>query len=90
MNRKQRVSCIMLSLISWSLVMVNGWALAAEPIVPEGATPEKLFDGITLTEGVAVSPGGMVYFSDITFSHASTVENGAFHAGHIWKYNPKI
>jgi len=88
MNRKQRVSCIMLSLISWSLVMVNGWALAAEPIVPEGATPEKLFDGITLTEGVAVSPGGMVYFSDITFSHASTVENGAFHAGHIWKYNP--
>ena len=88
MNRKQRVSCIMLSLISWSLVMVNGRALAAEPIVPEGATLEKLFDGITLTEGVAVSPGGMVYFSDITFSHASTVENGAFHAGHIWKYDP--
>jgi len=68
--------------------MVNGRALAAEPIVPEGATLEKLFDGITLTEGGAVSPGGMVYFSDITFSHASTVENGAFHAGHIWKYNP--
>ena len=88
MNRKQRVSCIMLSLISWSLVMVNGWALAAEPIVPEGAKLEKLFDGITLTEGVAVSPGGMVYFSDITFSHASAVENGAFHAGHIWKYDP--
>jgi len=88
MNRKQRASCIMLSLISWSLVMVNGWALAAEPIVPEGAKLEKLFDGITLTEGVAVSPGGMVYFSDITFSHASAVENGAFHAGHIWKYDP--
>jgi gluconolactonase len=88
MNRKQNAARIMLSLIASSLLLVNAWALAAEPIVPAGARLEKLFDGITLTEGVAVAPGGMVYFSDITFSHASTVENGAFHAGHIWKYDP--
>ena len=42
---------------------------AADPIIPPGAKLEKLFDGIVLTEGVAVAPDGMVYFSDITFSH---------------------
>ena len=31
----------------------------------------------------------MVYFSDITFSHLSADETGAFEAGSIWKYNPK-
>lgn len=64
-------------------------ATAADPIVPPDAKLEKLFEGITLTEGVAVAPDGMVYFSDITFSHASTTEDGALHAGHIWKFNPK-
>lgn len=63
-------------------------ATAAEPIVPAGAKLEKLFEGTTLSEGVSVAPDGMVYFSDITFSHASKIENGAFHAGHIWKYDP--
>ena len=62
---------------------------AAEPIIPPGAKLEKLFDGIVLTEGVAVAPDGMVYFSDITFSHQAKTETGAIHAGHIWKYNPK-
>ena len=63
---------------------------AAEPIVPPGAKPEKLFDGTVLTEGVAVAPDGMVYFSDITFSFSpdARVGNGAFHAGHIWKHDP--
>ena len=49
---------------------------------------KKLFDGIVLTEGVAVAPDGMVYFSDITFSSKSQEPDGSFHAGHIWKYNP--
>jgi len=78
------------------LRMVSGCGLflfvflcqAGEPIVPLNAKLEKLYDGITLTEGVAVAPDGMVYFSDITFSHVSSVGNGAFHAGHIMKYNP--
>ena len=62
---------------------------AADPILPPGAKLEKLFDGITLTEGVAVAPDGMVYFSDITFSHQSRTETGAIHAGHIWKFDPR-
>jgi gluconolactonase len=60
------------------------------PIVPPGAKLEKLFDGgLVLTEGVAVAPDGMVYFSDITFSHVSKKERGILEAGHIWRYNPK-
>src|SRR5580700_8906643 len=63
----------------------------AEPIVAADAKLEKLFDdGMVLTEGVAVAPDGMVYFSDITFSHvARDKKTGAIEAGHIWKYNPK-
>lgn len=63
---------------------------AEKPIVPPDAKLEKLFDrGVVLTEGVAVAPDGMVYFSDITFSHASTDKKGVIEAGHIWQYNPK-
>src|SRR3954471_8059912 len=60
------------------------------PIVPPDARLEKIFDGgVVLTEGVAVAPDGMVYFSDITFSHVSKDKKGVIEAGHIWKYNPK-
>jgi gluconolactonase len=61
------------------------------PIVPAGAKLEKVFDGgVVLTEGVAVAPDGMVYFSDITFSHvAKDKKTGAIEAGHIWKFDPK-
>jgi gluconolactonase len=59
-------------------------------IVPAGAKLEKLFDdGVVLTEGVAVAPDGMVYFSDITFSHVSKDKHGVMEAGHIWKFDPK-
>src|SRR5881396_3528926 len=59
-------------------------------IVPPDAKLEKLFDGgLVLTEGVAVAPDGMVYFSDITFSHVSKEKGGLLEAGHIWKYDPK-
>ncbi|MEC9095880.1 MAG: SMP-30/gluconolactonase/LRE family protein [Planctomycetota bacterium] len=61
---------------------------AQDPIVPKDAKLEKLFTGIMLTEGVAVAPDGQVYFSDITFSHQSTLENGQIHAGHIWRFDP--
>src|SRR5262245_23118446 len=65
-------------------------ARAADPLVPKDAKLEKLFDaGKILTEGVAVAPDGMVYFSDITFSHVSKDKKGAIEAGHIWKYDPK-
>ena len=59
---------------------------ADEAIVPAGAKLEKLFEAVMLTEGVTVAPDGMVYFSDITFSHQAVTDNGAIHAGHIWKF----
>jgi gluconolactonase len=64
---------------------------AADPVVPPDAKLEKLFDGgLVLTEGVAVAPDGMVYFSDITFTHVSRDAKAPIEAGHIWKYDPKI
>src|SRR5262245_32628131 len=62
---------------------------AADPVVSPDAKLEKLFDGgLVLTEGVAVAPDGMVYFSDITFTHFSRAEKKPIEAGHIWKFDP--
>src|SRR5215831_180117 len=64
-------------------------ASAADPIFPPDAKLEKLFDGgLVLTEGVSVAPDGMVYFSDITFTHVSRAEKKPIEAGHIWKFDP--
>src|SRR3954465_1446699 len=72
-----------------ALVFATGPVLA-DPVVPPDAKLETLFDGgLVLTEGVAVAPDGMVYFSDITFTHASPERNQPAEAGHIWKYDPK-
>jgi gluconolactonase len=62
---------------------------AADPIVPPDAKLETVFDrGLVLTEGVAVAPDGMVYFSDITFTHVSREQKKPIEAGHIWKFDP--
>lgn len=61
---------------------------AQEPIVPLDAKVEKLFESKVLTEGVCVADDGMVYFSEITFSHVARDDKGAIEAGHIWKYDP--
>ncbi len=58
-------------------------SLPAQVFAP-GAKLEKIYEGGHLTEGVAVSPDGAVYFSDITF----TVETN-MQAGHILRYDPK-
>ena len=65
-------------------------ARAAEddPIVPADAKLEKLFDAQVLSEGVAVAPNGLVYFSDITFSNMARGPNGEPQAGHIWRFDP--
>jgi gluconolactonase len=73
-----------------SVHALGGQGLVATPIVSPDARLEKVFDdGMVLTEGVAVAPDGMVYFSDITFSHISREKTGLLEAGHIWKFNPK-
>src|SRR5271155_4948795 len=64
-------------------------AQAKNSIVPAGAKLEKVFDGgVVLTEGVAVAPDGMVYFSDITFTHVAREKKLPIEAGHIWKFDP--
>jgi gluconolactonase len=62
---------------------------AVEPIVPPDAKVEKLFDGQVLTEGVSVGTDGLVYFSDITFSHLAHGPHGEIQAGHIWRFDPR-
>src|SRR3954453_427864 len=63
--------------------------LGADPVVPPDAKLERLFDGcLVLSEGVAVAPDGMVYFSDITFTHVSRDQKRPVEAGHIWKFDP--
>lgn len=72
------------------LLVLAAHASAADPIVPPDAKLETVFDGgLVLTEGVAVAPDGMVYFSDITFTHVSKEKKQPIEAGHIWKYDPK-
>src|SRR5438094_2724058 len=71
------------------LLLLSTPASAADPLVPPDAKLEKLFDGgVVLTECVAVAPDGMVYFSDITFTHVSAEKKQPAEAGHIWKFDP--
>jgi gluconolactonase len=88
--RHWATSAVAVSLVVLAIGITANFAPAADPPVPPDAELEKLFDGgKVLTEGVAVAPDGMVYFSDITFSHVSTDKKGAIEAGHIWKFDPK-
>ncbi len=61
-------------------------------ILPDGAKLERLFDGgCVLSEGVAVAPDGMVYFSDITFTKLCRhpEHQNMLQAGNIWRYDPE-
>jgi gluconolactonase len=64
-----------------------GEAVADEPIFPPDAKLEKLFESHVLTEGVAAGPDGMMYFSEITFSHIARDDKGAIEAGHMWRFD---
>src|SRR5947199_9457208 len=71
-----------------ALLVLAGFA-RADDYVPDEAKLQKIFDaGLVLTEGVAVAPDGMVYFSDITFTHVSRELKQPLEAGHIWKFDP--
>jgi sugar lactone lactonase YvrE len=87
-----RDKCVKVLVILLVLLVLGQSAVHAQDgnaIVPAGARLEKIFDGgVVLTEGVAVAPDGMVYFSDITFSHVSKDKKGVIEAGHIWEFNP--
>ena len=70
------------------VALLCSFAMAQENIVPANAKFEKLFEGKYLTEGVSVAPDGLVYFSEITFSHLSRDKQGAIEAGYIWRFDP--
>lgn len=76
-----------LSILVSSLFLLAPLA-AAEPLIPPDSKLEKLFESKVLTEGVSVAPDGMVYFSEITFSHVARDDKGIIEAGHIWKFDP--
>lgn len=78
-------SCLLMFVVG---VSVTDFASADDPIFPEQPVVEKLFESRVLTEGVSIAPDGMVYFSEITFSHVARDEQGAIEAGHIWKFDP--
>jgi gluconolactonase len=73
------------------MVLENMGTLCAQDVATQGeliispnSEVELLFDGAAgFTEGPAVAPNGMVYFSDIT----NTARRG-LRPGHIWKYDP--
>ncbi|MCE9525928.1 MAG: SMP-30/gluconolactonase/LRE family protein [Planctomycetales bacterium] len=78
------VSSLVVFLVYSSAILSH----AQDPIVPAGAKVELLFESHGLTEGCTAGPDGMIYFSEITFSHISKDEHGAIEAGHIWKFDP--
>lgn len=52
-------------------------------IFPEGAAVEAIFTEGFFTEGPAMGPDGLLYFSDITFTDASGMQ-----AGYVWRVDP--
>ena len=88
-KRSHLVSIFIRSWIAFAgLIPFAAVSSAEEPIVPADAKVEELFKSKVLTEGVCVAPDGMVYFSEITFSHVARDEKGVIEAGHIWKFDP--
>ena len=89
------VSLIMMPLLMVALsVKVRGAEIVIEgdpSIVAADADLELIFaGGAVLTEGCAVAPNGMVYFSDITFSDVTRDPvTGVMQAGNIWKHDPR-
>ncbi len=88
LHRSQFAWTIIRSVAVLGLLSSGRLSFAQGPIVPPDAQLEKLFESKVLTEGVAIAPDGMVYFSEITFSHVARNEQGAIEAGYIWKFDP--
>jgi gluconolactonase len=90
-----RALCVFLALAAAGAARAEDPSFPAptgdQSVLPAGAKLDRVFDGgCTLTEGVATSPDGMVYFSDITLTQRCKDSSGKFaQAGNIWKYDPK-
>lgn len=83
--RSQYLSLCLFGLLG---LLAASRAQAQQAIFPTDAKLEKLFEARVLTEGVAVAPDGMVYFSDITFSHVARDDKGVIEAGVIYRFDP--
>ncbi len=55
----------------------------SESVLPQNSELEVLYNQAHFTEGPTVAHDGIVYFSDITFTHQADMQ-----AGHIMKYDP--
>ena len=78
--------CVMIAVLSLSQSLLA--QDAGDPIVPPDSKLEKIFESKVLTEGVSAGHDGMIYFSEITFSHVARDDKGAIEAGHIWRFDP--
>ena len=77
------LTILAISAVWWTWPNQLGSQGRVDEVVPENAKLELLFDGGFFTEGPAVGPDGLVYFSDITETARSGMQ-----AGHIWRYDP--
>ena len=73
---------VILSLLCLSGVSAQEVERDPGGIFSEGQTT-KLFDEAHFTEGPAMGPDGLLYFSDITWTAQSGMQ-----AGHIWRLDP--
>ena len=77
-----KLSLLLLAIPS---LVVAQLEISGDPAILDRSTrSEQIFSGGVLTEGVTSAPDGTIYFSDITFTHASGMQ-----AGHIMKFDPK-
>jgi gluconolactonase len=82
-RQKALFMCLVVLLAWWTWPNRLDSQDRADAIVPQNAELELLFDAGFFTEGPAVGPDGLVYFSDITFTARSGMQSG-----HIWRYDP--
>ncbi len=71
------------AIVAPTVVSAQDTVTGDSSIVIPGSRVELLFDGGFFTEGPAVGPDGVVYFSDITITAYTGMQ-----AGHIWRYDP--
>ena len=76
-------SPLIVTVIPFSSLSAQEQVTGDTSIVFLGSSVDLLFDGAFFTEGPAVGPDGMVYFSDITITG-----NTGMQAGHIWRFDP--